>query len=155
MRLFAPPLAISPQTYHYLFIYQRILGIDDMGKRHNRKRTRSRPRNRNNNNDNSPPQIINHTRSESVSTTSSTLSATSSCFHPRSHHIADATANHWQQTYTAWQTRLRLQEEQEQELETQRLRIFGGLPEDERTLMEPMLKVVTDLFDGFYDYEDP
>jgi hypothetical protein len=126
-----------------------------MGKRHNRKRTRSRPRNRNNNNDNSPPQIINHTRSESVSTTSSTLSATSSCFHPRSHHIADATANHWQQTYTAWQTRLRLQEEQEQELETQRLRIFGGLPEDERTLMEPMLKVVTDLFDGFYDYEDP
>ena len=155
MRLFAPPLAISPQTYYYLFIYQRILGIDDMGKRHNRKRTRSRPRNRNNNNDNSPPQIINHTRSESVSTTSSTLSATSSCFHPRSHHIANATANHWQQTYTAWQTRLRLQEEQEQELETQRLRIFGGLPEDERTLMEPMLKVVTDLFDGFYDYEDP
>jgi hypothetical protein len=133
LRLFAPPLAISPQKYHYLFIYQRILGIDDI----------------------SPPQIINHTRSESVSTTSSTLSATSSCFHPRSHHIANATANHWQQTYTAWQTRLRLQEEQEQELETQRLRIFGGLPEDERTLMEPMLKVVTDLFDGFYDYEDP
>lgn len=53
--------------------------------------------------------------------------------------------------------RLRIQREQEQELEleTQRLRIFGGLPEDERCLMEPMLKVVTDLFDGFYDYEDP
>jgi hypothetical protein len=126
-----------------------------MGKRHNRKRTRSRPRNRNNNHDNSPPQGINHIRSESVSTTSSTLSATSSCFHPQSYPIATATTHHWHQPHTAWQTRLRLQQEQEQELETQRLRIFGGLPEDERTLMEPMLKVVTDLFDGFYDYEDP
>lgn len=154
MRLFAPPLSISPQPYYYLFTHPQELEIDDMGKRHNRKRTRSRPRNRNNNHDNSPPQVINHTRSESVSTTSSTLSATSSCFHPQGS-IASANANHWQQTYTAWQTRLRLQQEQEQELETQRLRIFGGLPEDERTLMEPMLKVVTDLFDGFYDYEDP
>jgi len=99
-----------------------------------------------------------HTRSESVSSTSSsTLSATSSCFQPSGCSLAGVPANDWQQTYTAWQTRLRLQreQEQEQELETQRLRIFGGLPEDERCLMEPMLKVVTDLFDGFYDYEDP
>lgn len=38
----------------------------------------------------------------------------------------------------------------------QRLRIFGGLPgEDEVSLLEPMLKVVTDLFGGFTDYDDP
>ncbi|KAL6167249.1 hypothetical protein ACJQWK_06690 [Exserohilum turcicum] len=144
----------------------------EMGKRHNRKRTRSRPRNRNNNNNNNNNNNLNnqhvnslninttspiplHTRSESVSTASSTLSPTSSCFQPLGCPLANVPANHWHQTYTAWQTRLRLQREQEQELETQRLRIFGGLPEDERCLMEPMLKVVTDLFDGFYDYEDP
>ncbi|KAJ5062064.1 hypothetical protein J3E74DRAFT_332574 [Bipolaris maydis] len=139
-----------------------------MGKRHNRKRTRSRPRNRNNNNNNNHnnPNANNnlninttpiHIRSESVSTASSTLSPTSSCFQPSGCPLANVPANHWQQTYTAWQMRLRIQREQEQELEleTQRLRIFGGLPEDERCLMEPMLKVVTDLFDGFYDYEDP
>ncbi|CAA9960918.1 hypothetical protein P3342_006472 [Pyrenophora teres f. teres] len=125
-----------------------------MGKRHNRKRTRSRPRNRDNNN-NTTAQLKTHIRSESVSTTSSTLSATSSCFQPQGFPLANV---HWQQTYNAaWQNRLRIQQEQqqEQELETQRLRIFGGLPEDERCLMEPMLKVVTDLFDGFFDYEDP
>jgi hypothetical protein len=55
----------------------------------------------------------------------------------------------------AWQERIRLQREQQQEVERQRLRIFGGLPEDEASLLEPMLKVVTDLFDGFHDYEDP
>jgi hypothetical protein len=135
-----------------------------MGKRHNRKRTRSRPRNRNNNNNNNNNTTnlnLNtttpiHTRSESVSTaSSSTLSPTSSCFQPLGCPLANVPTNHWHQTYTAWQTRLRHQREQEQELETQRLRIFGGLPEDERCLMEPMLKVVTDLFDGFYDYEDP
>lgn len=126
-----------------------------MGKRHNRKRTRSRPRNRDNNNNNTAAQLKTHTRSESVSTTSSTLSATSSCFQPQGFPLANLS---WQQTYNAaWQNRLRIQQEQqqEQELETQRLRIFGGLPEDERCLMEPMLKVVTDLFDGFFDYEDP
>lgn len=40
-------------------------------------------------------------------------------------------------------------------METQRLRVFGGMPEDEICLLEPMLKVVTDLFDGETDYEDP
>jgi len=126
-----------------------------MGKRHNRKRTRSRPRNRDNSN--TTTQLKAHIRSESVSTTSSTLSATSSCFQPHGYLLANAPSAHWQQTYNAWQNRLRVQQEQqqEQELETQRLRIFGGLPEDERCLMEPMLKVVTDLFDGFFDYEDP
>jgi hypothetical protein len=64
-------------------------------------------------------------------------------------------ADRWDQKYAAWQNRIREQREQEGEVESQRLRIFGGLPEDEASLLEPMLKVVTDLFDGFYDYEDP
>jgi hypothetical protein len=64
-------------------------------------------------------------------------------------------ADRWDQKYAAWQNRLRDQRDQEEEVESQRLRIFGGLPEDEASLLEPMLKVVTDLFDGFYDYEDP
>lgn len=64
-------------------------------------------------------------------------------------------ANHWHQTYFAWQDRLRSEQEREREVEAQRLRIFGGEPGDEVTLLEPMLKVVTDLFDGFTDYEDP
>jgi hypothetical protein len=90
-----------------------------------------------------------------MSTTTSTLSATSSCFHPQYYPVAHVSANQWDQKYTAWQNRLRIQQEQEHEVESQRLRIFGGLPEDEASLLEPMLKVVTDLFDGFYDYEDP
>jgi hypothetical protein len=64
-------------------------------------------------------------------------------------------ADRCDQKYAAWQNRLRDQRDQEEEVESQRLRIFGGLPEDEASLLEPMLKVVTDLFDGFYDYEDP
>ncbi|KAF1835839.1 hypothetical protein BDW02DRAFT_494937 [Decorospora gaudefroyi] len=123
-----------------------------MGKRHNRKRTRSRPRNRDSRN---TTPINNHTRSDSVHTMSSTLSATSSCFQPHYYPTTRSSTNHWDHQYAAWQNRLRLQREQEQEVETQRLRIFGGLPEDEASLLEPMLKVVTDLFDGFYDYEDP
>lgn len=63
--------------------------------------------------------------------------------------------DHWHNTYGAWQDRLRIEHEREQEVEMQRLRIFGGMPGDEVSLLEPMLKVVTDLFDGFYDYEDP
>lgn len=37
----------------------------------------------------------------------------------------------------------------------QRLRMFGGEPGDDVSLLEPMLRVVTDLFDGATDYEDP
>jgi hypothetical protein len=69
--------------------------------------------------------------------------------------MANTSTNHWHQTYGAWQYRLRQEQARVQEVESQRLRIFGGLPEDETSLLEPMLKVVTDLFDGYYDYEDP
>lgn len=63
--------------------------------------------------------------------------------------------NPWQQTYHAWQDRLQLERERDHEVEMQRLRIFGGEPGDEVSLLEPMMKVVTDLFDGFTDYQDP
>lgn len=45
--------------------------------------------------------------------------------------------------------------QQQQTLEMQRLRMFGGEPGDDVSLLEPMLRVVTDLFDGATDYEDP
>lgn len=59
--------------------------------------------------------------------------------------------------YSAWQTRLRYEQGQEQALEAQQLqlRFFGGEAGDEVSLFEPMLRVVTDLFDGNTDYEDP
>jgi hypothetical protein len=50
---------------------------------------------------------------------------------------------------------MRAEQEREQYMEAARLRIFGGSAEDEMTLLEPMLKVVTDLFDGNIDYDDP
>jgi hypothetical protein len=62
-------------------------------------------------------------------------------------------ANDWHHTYSAWQTRARLQ--QEQAVEAQRLRFFGGEAGEEVSLLEPMLKVVMDLFDGDIDYQDP
>ena len=40
-------------------------------------------------------------------------------------------------------------------MEAQRVRFFGGEVGDEVSLLEPMLRVVTDLFDGDIDYEDP
>ncbi|KAF1957486.1 hypothetical protein CC80DRAFT_443757 [Byssothecium circinans] len=43
----------------------------------------------------------------------------------------------------------------ERALRAQWLRMFGGEVDDEATLSEPMTKVVTDLFDGQLDYEDP
>ncbi|KAK3209122.1 hypothetical protein GRF29_69g843420 [Pseudopithomyces chartarum] len=108
-----------------------------MSKRHNRKRTRSRPRHRDGGKAHS-----NHVR---------TLS-------PQHLHypISTASANHWHQTYSAWQDR-RLQYEQERDtaLEAQRVRFFGGEAGDDISLLEPMLKVVTDLFDGNTDFEDP
>jgi len=68
--------------------------------------------------------------------------------------------------YSAWQTRnhIRVEQEkeaqrarleQEQAMDARRLQIFGGEPGDETSLFEPMLRVVTDLFDGKIDYEDP
>lgn len=69
--------------------------------------------------------------------------------------LANAPSEHWHQTYTAWQHRLRDEQERERITEAQRLRFFGGEAGDEVSLLEPMLKVVTDLFDGMTDYEDP
>ncbi|KAF1995628.1 hypothetical protein P154DRAFT_445034 [Amniculicola lignicola CBS 123094] len=112
-----------------------------MSKRHNRKRTRSRPRHRDPNRANS-----NHTRTQSVDTNSS-YSTTHSSFQPP----PLPSANHWHETYSLWQSRLRY----EQELEAQRLRFFGGEAGDDMSLLEPMMRVVTDLFDGDIDYEDP
>jgi hypothetical protein len=58
--------------------------------------------------------------------------------------------------YSAWQKREQLRRyEQEQHLEAHRLRFYGGEPGDETSLFEPMLRVVTDLFDGDIDYQDP
>ncbi|KAF1954734.1 hypothetical protein CC80DRAFT_505996 [Byssothecium circinans] len=123
-----------------------------MSKRHNRKRTRSRPRHR----DGGKAHSTNRVRTESVDTNSS-FASTHSFPMPQMQHfpIANASSAHWHQTYTAWQNRLRYEQERERALEAQRLRIFGGEAGDESSLMEPMLKVVTDLFDGMTDYEDP
>lgn len=126
----------------------------NMSKRHNRKRTRSRPRHRDGGKAHS-----NHVRTLSLDTESS-FSSTASSISSQSHNpqfpIATAPANHWHQTYSAWQDR-RLQYEQEREkvLEAQRVRFFGGEAGDDMSLLEPMLKVVTDLFDGNTDFEDP
>ena len=43
----------------------------------------------------------------------------------------------------------------EKALEAQRVRFFGGEAGEDISLLEPMLKVVTDLFGGGTDYEDP
>lgn len=121
-----------------------------MGKRHNRKRTRSRPRHR----DGLNSQLQNHTRSPSVDTTASYSTVVS--YPSAQYPLATLSPDHWHQTYFAWQNRLQIEQEREREVEMQRLRIFGGLPgEDEVSLLEPMLKVVTDLFGGFTDYDDP
>jgi len=119
-----------------------------MGKRHNRKRTRSRPRHWDGN-----LQNINHSRSISVDTTTS--QTTSNSFQPPPYPIANVHADHWHQTYFAWQHRLQVEQELQQALEMQRLRYFGGEPGEEVSLLEPMLQVVMDLFDGDTDYEDP
>ncbi|KAF2437788.1 hypothetical protein P171DRAFT_424612 [Karstenula rhodostoma CBS 690.94] len=124
-----------------------------MSKRHNRKRTRSRPRHRDGNKSNT-----NHIRTLSTDTTSSFTSTTSSFSQTQNIHypIATAPANHWHQTYSAWQDRrLHYESAREQALEAQRVRFFGGEAGDDNTLLEPMLKVVTDLFDGMTDFEDP
>ena len=65
--------------------------------------------------------------------------------------VASASPDHWHQTYATWQNRLRLEQERERAVEAYRLRFFGGEAGDEASLMEPMLKVVKDLFDGNID----
>lgn len=144
-------LALERTRHH--FPSQVIISLRNMSKRHNRKRTRSRPRHR----DGGKAQS-NHVRTLSVDTHSS-FSSTSNSF-PQSQNlnssIVTAPANHWHQTYLAWQDR-RIQYEQQREraLEAQRVRFFGGEAGDDNSLLEPMLKVVTDLFDGHTDFEDP
>ncbi|OCK74236.1 hypothetical protein K432DRAFT_420409 [Lepidopterella palustris CBS 459.81] len=119
-----------------------------MGARHNRRRTRSRPRHR----DAGKARSL-HDRTNSFDTNSSYSSSLSSFPQPSAFPLASRSSNHWHQTYSAWQDRLRQQ--QEEALEAQRLRLFGGEAGDEVSLLEPMLKVVTDLFDGHLDYIDP
>ncbi|KAH8731668.1 hypothetical protein GQ44DRAFT_604472 [Phaeosphaeriaceae sp. PMI808] len=123
-----------------------------MGKRHNRKRTRSRPRHRDGNSQ-TPNQ--NHIRSLSIDTTSSQATINSSFHYSPYFHNTKTPADHWHSTYFAWQTRLQQEQEQQRMLETQRLRFFGGEPGEEVSLLEPMLQVVMNLFDGNTDYEDP
>ncbi|KAF2657664.1 hypothetical protein K491DRAFT_714315 [Lophiostoma macrostomum CBS 122681] len=118
-----------------------------MSKRHNRKRTRSRPRHRD-----AGKAHSNHTRTLSKDTNTS-YSSNNSSFRQSYIPVAQRSADHWNQTYNAWQKRL--QYEQQQALEAQRVRFFGGEVGDEVSLLEPMLRVVTDLFDGDIDYEDP
>lgn len=122
-----------------------------MGKRHNRKRTRSRPRHRDSSNVNSN---IQHFRSNSIDTTSSQSTVISS-YQPGYAPFTNISADHWHQTYFAWQNRLRFEQEKARAMETQQLRIFGGEPGDEVSLFEPMMKVVTDLFDGHDDFDYP
>lgn len=122
------------------------------GKRHNRKRTRSRPRHRDAGNARS-----NHIRTYSMDTDASFPTNSYSSFQPSNYlPISSRPADHWDQMYSAWQKREQLRRhEEEQHLETRRLQFYGGEPGDETSLFEPMLRVVTDLFDGDIDYEDP
>ena len=121
-----------------------------MGQRHNRKRTRSRPRHR----DAGKARSL-YYRTNSIESSASFLSSSSASFpqpSPSPLPLASRSTNHWHQTYSAWQDRLRRQ--QEEALEAQRLRFFGGEVGDEVSLCEPMLKVVMDLFNDI-DYVDP
>jgi hypothetical protein len=88
---------------------------------------------------------------DTTSTNSTTSSFPSSSFFP----IANMPADHWHETYFAWQNRVQFQQQRQQNLEMQQLRMFGGEPGEDVSLLEPMLRVVTDLFDGNTDYEDP
>lgn len=69
--------------------------------------------------------------------------------------IANVPADHWHQTYFAWQNRLRFEQERAKAVKSHQLRVFGGEPGDEDSLFEPMMKVVTDLFDGYDDFGYP
>jgi hypothetical protein len=63
--------------------------------------------------------------------------------------------NHWDQMYSAWQARDQLRRQQEELLEAQRIRFFGGEVGEDTSLFGPMLSIVTNLFDGNTDYDDP
>jgi len=121
-----------------------------MGKRHNRKRTRSRPRHRDGNN----ASQNQHFRSNSIDTVSSQATIVSP-YQASNAAIGNVSADHWHQTYFAWQNRLRSQQESAKAVENHQLRVFGGEPGDEVSLFEPMMKVVTDLFDGYDDFGYP
>jgi hypothetical protein len=86
-----------------------------------------------------------------MDTNSSGYSTSSYQHFPTAHVPPD----YWHQTYAAWQDRLRHEQERARIAEAQAMRFFGGEIGDEVSLIGPMLKVVTDLFDGKDDYEDP
>ncbi|KAH7407040.1 hypothetical protein DE146DRAFT_417826 [Phaeosphaeria sp. MPI-PUGE-AT-0046c] len=119
-----------------------------MGKRHNRKRTRSRPRHRD-----GQSQIKMHTRSTSIDTTSSRTPSNSSLHYSPEQPIFYLSANNWHETSSAWQYRLQFEQKRQQVLESERIRYFGGVPGEEVSLLEPMLQVVMDLFDGNTDFD--
>ncbi|OAL42620.1 hypothetical protein IQ07DRAFT_686227 [Pyrenochaeta sp. DS3sAY3a] len=108
-----------------------------MGKRLNRKRTRDRPRYRKTGRAPAP-----HGRPFTQA-----MSGTQ----PIRESLADPP--HWHQTHHIQDNRSC--ENQHEQARDQQLRIFGGYPDDEESFFEPMLKIVTDLFDGNTDYEDP
>jgi hypothetical protein len=118
-----------------------------MGKRHNRKRTRSRPRHRDSN-----TQIKHLTRTSSINTTSSQASTYTSS---QAYRLVNTSANHWHETYFAWQNQLHDEQNRQHMLEMERIRYFGGVPGEEVSLLEPMLQVVMDLFDGDTDFDYP
>lgn len=139
-----------------------------MSKRHNRKRTRSRPRHRDGGAKAAAARAVSlhnpFAGSMDMISSSSPAYPTNFLLKPSSFPFAfpisfplsalPTATDIWPPTYSsAWHTRLQL--EQERALEVQRLRFFGGEVGDESSLFEPMLKVVTDLFDGEIDYEDP
>ncbi|KAF1811765.1 hypothetical protein P152DRAFT_474486 [Eremomyces bilateralis CBS 781.70] len=128
-----------------------------MGSRHNRKRTRSRPRNRR------PSRSSSLDSLDSVSfdpVPSPPLSPFAFAHRP---------PTHWHAQYAAWQARLRVEHDRETVehprqraevaasavVDAQCVRVFGGQLGEERSLCEPMLRVVMGLFDGCVDYDDP
>ncbi|KAF2010992.1 hypothetical protein BU24DRAFT_50547 [Aaosphaeria arxii CBS 175.79] len=122
-----------------------------MSKRHNRKRTRSRPRNRDPGHNRSlhlqTPSIDNYHLTSVVPATPAPFPS----MNLGAPEVAWKQINHLQNQ----QRILQFQQKRDRDMETQRLRFFGGYIDDEVSLFEPMLKVVTDLFDGNTDYEDP
>jgi hypothetical protein len=86
----------------------------------------------------------------------SSQASINSSFHPSPYlPIANTTAMHWHETYFAWQDRLRVEQERQRVLESEQIRYFGGVPGEEVSLLEPMLQVVMDLFDGNTDFDYP
>jgi hypothetical protein len=119
----------------------------NMSKRHNRKRTRSRPRHRD-----AGKAHSNHSQSLSTDTDFAFSSGV-----PSPYLTQFPSVKPWPKTYSQQHHRQSHQYHNGREtaMEAQRLRFFGGYSNDEVSLFEPMLKVVTDLFDGNTDYEDP